>query len=100
MTFTKWEIYKKPNVGLVENVYGVFELSRSMTDMSRMTYIGRGKLRDELWRYLNEPCTGSSLFFRYEQTSSDERAQERERALLREFKEKYGSLPECNERIG
>jgi len=100
VTFTEWKIYIEANVTSVENVYGVYELSNSKTDLSKITYIGRGKIRDELMRYLDEPCTKSSVYFRYEQTSSDERAQERERALLREFKEKYGRLPKCNERIG
>jgi len=31
---------------------------------------------------------------------SDQRAQERERALLREFENEYGRLPKCNQRVG
>jgi len=98
VSFTEWKIYISANVKSVDDVFGVFELSTSTTDLSKITYIGRGRLRAELKRYTLDPCTWTSLFFRYEQTSSDERA--RERALLREFKEKYGHLPKCNERIG
>ena len=100
MSFTQWKMYITSNVATVKDVFGVYELSDSSTDLSKITYIGRGRVLTELKKYLNESCTKEALYFRYEQTSSDERAKERERALLREFKDKYGRLPKCNERIG
>ena len=100
MSFTEWKVYIEANITSVEDVFGVFELSNSKTDLSQITYIGRGRILDELKRYLHEPCTSPSVYFRYEATYSDERAKERERALLQEFKDKYGRLPKCNERIG
>ena len=100
MSFTQWKMYITSNVATVKDVFGVYELSDSSTDLSKIIYIGRGRVLTELKKYLNESCTKEALYFRYEQTSSDERAKERERALLREFKDKYGRLPKCNERIG
>ena len=100
MSFTSWQVYIESNVKKVDDVIGVYELSNSKTDMSAITYIGRGKLRTELLRYLKEPCTGPSTYFRYEVLNSDERAQQRERALLKEFEDKYKRLPKCNQRIG
>ena len=100
MAFTNWEIYTQANVKKVSDVFGVFETSNSKTDFCKITYIGRGRIRTELMRYLKDSCIGPSTYFRYEQTSSDERAQERERALLREFEEKCDRLPKCNKRIG
>ena len=99
MAFSYWKVYLKLNIKDVGDVIGVYELSNSSWDMSKMKYIGHGKLRTELLRYLKEPYTSTSTYFRYEALYSNQRAQERERALLREFKKKYGRLPECNERI-
>ena len=100
MTFTSWKAYIEANVDKVPDVFGVFETSNSTTDFCNITYIGRGRIRTELKRYLKDSCIGPSIYFRYEQTSSDERARERERALLTEFEEKCGRLPKCNKRIG
>jgi len=100
MSFSSWAIYITSNVEKVDDVIGVYELSDSTTDMSRITYIGRGMLRTELKRYLEDSCTKPSTYFRYEKLFSDQRAQERERALLREFENEYGRLPKCNQRVG
>ena len=100
MSFSEWKVYINKNVDEVPDVFGVYETSDNKTDLSQITYIGRGRILTELKKYHDDPCIGPSTYFRYEQTSSDERAQERERALLREFEEKYGHLPRCNKRIG
>lgn len=101
MVFSNWAVYIEENVKKVDDVFGVYQLSNSKTVESQIRYIGRGKLRTELLRYVHgDECKSPSVYFRYEKTYSDERAQERERALLREFQRKYGRLPECNQRIG
>lgn len=100
MSFTEWEIYVSSNVANVKDVFGVYELSKSRYELSEIIYIGRGRILTELKKYLTESCTRGAAYFRYEQTSSDERAKERERALLQEFKDNFGRLPKCNERIG
>ena len=100
MVFSRWAFYVKRNI-TVEDVSGVYELSNSRSDESEITYIGRGKLRTELLRYeIGDSCKSPSMYFRYEKTESDEGAQQREKALLQEFENKYGRLPKCNHRIG
>jgi len=100
MPFTDWKVYIKANVDAVPDVFGVYETSNSTIDSSQITYIGCGEIRKELRHQLRDSCVGSSTYFRYEQSFFDKIAQARERALLQEFREKYGCLPICNERIG
>ena len=100
MSFSEWEIYVSSNVAKVKDVLGVYELSKSRYELSEITYIGHGQILTELKKYLNEPGTREAAYFRYEQTSSDEQAKEREKTLLQEFKDKFGHLPKFNKRIG
>jgi len=100
MPFTDWKVYIKANVDTVPEVFGAYETSNSKTDSSQITYIGCGEIRDELRRQLRDSCVGSSTYFRYEQSFFDKIAQERERALLQEFRQKHGRLPICNEHRG
>ena len=100
MPFTDWKVYIKANVDTVPEVFGVYETSNSKTDSSQITFIGCGEIREELRRQLRDSCVGSSTYFRYEQLFFDKIAQERERALLQEFRQKHDRLPICNEHRG
>ena len=99
LTFTVWQSYMPTTIQEVHDVIGVYELSDSKLDPSQITYIGSGKLRTELKKYLRETCTGFSIYFRYETFNSFRLAQEKERFLLCEFKENFGRLPRCNRLI-
>ena len=96
MVFSDWAFYTKKYVE-VDDVYGVYQLSISRKDESQITYIGNGKLRSELLTYiLGDKCRSPSIYFRYEITYDDEKAEELKNVLLREYKERYGRLPKCN----
>ena len=96
MVFSEWAFYTKKHVE-VNDVYGVYQLSISRKDESEITYIGHGKLRNELLKYiLGDKFRSLSIYFRYKITYDDEKAEELKNILLREYKEKYGQLPKCN----
>ncbi|MCK4444076.1 MAG: excinuclease ABC subunit C [Thermoplasmata archaeon] len=93
----KWTSFNKKNVSGVVNVYGAYELGDRSGEV---IYIGEGRLRDRLMSHFSngsDPIPGTARY-RYEQTSSKERAVSRQNALLREFKRKYGRLPFFNQR--
>lgn len=94
-----WSNFNWEKLFEVSNVYGVFELSDSAKNV---IYIGEGKLQDELKRYKSgkDPCKTQARKFRYEQMNSKQRAEQRERALLKEFEKEHRKLPRCNKRIG
>lgn len=95
--FSDWAYYTTRHVE-VEDVYGVYQLSISRKDESHITYIGWGRLRSELLEHiLGDPCRSPSMYFRYEKASGEEEAERRAGELLREFEERYGRPPKCNE---
>jgi len=97
MVFSDWAYYTTRHVR-VDDVYGVYQLSTSRKDEAQITYIGYGRLRSELLEYiLGDPCRSPSMYFRYEKTHSEEEAEKRAEELLREFEERYGRLPKCNQ---
>jgi len=96
MVFSDWAFYTKKYVE-VDDVYGVYQLSISRKDESQITYIGNGKLRSELLKYiLGDKCRSPSIYFRYKITYDDEKAEELKKILLRKYEERYGRLPKCN----
>ena len=96
MVFSDWAFYTKKYVE-VEDVYGVYQLSMSRKEKSQITYIGYGRLRSELLKYiLGDKCRSPSIYFRYEITHDNEKAEELKNVLLYEYKERYGRLPKCN----
>jgi len=96
VVFSDWAYYTKKHVN-VDDVYGVYQLSMSRKDESHITYVGHGKLRGELLKFiLGDKCKSPSMYFRYERTDNELKAEELKKVLLREYKEKYGRLPKCN----
>lgn len=95
----RWSNFNWEKLDEVPDVYGDFELADSG---KKVIYIGEGRIRDELTNYkrCDDTCKMKARKFRFEQMRSKERAEQRERALLREYKKKHGRLPKCNRRIG
>ncbi|WP_206203928.1 hypothetical protein [Thermococcus sp. GR4] len=96
--FKPWTRFTKQNVQKVSEVYGVYEIANAAKET---IYIGSGKLRSRLLAHFPrapDPIVGAS-YFRYEKTGSLERARQRERALLKEYKRKHGKLPKFNQKI-
>lgn len=95
----KWSRFNWYNVEGVPQVYGAYELADGN---DYVIYIGSGILYDRLSAHKRSrnPCLQQARKFRYEETKSKERAEQRERSLLREFERRYGCLPRCNERLG
>lgn len=91
----KWSIFSEENVKSVPSVYGVYELADSKKSI---IYIGQGKLQERLMDHLNN--IKKAKYFRFEQIRSKEKAEQREKALLREYRENHGHLPNYNERMG
>lgn len=94
-----WSNFNWEKLDEVPDVYGVFELGDSAKNV---IYIGEGKTQDELKSYKRskDACKIQARKFRYEQMPSKERAEQRERALLREFERIHKRLPRCNKRVG
>jgi len=90
--------FSKDNVGGVSNIYGTYELADSDQNV---VYIGEGKLYDRLMAHFakggSDPIPGVS-YFRYEETRSKQKAEQRQNALLSEFERKYGKLPKHNQK--
>ena len=95
----RWSRFDEKTLENVPSVYGVYELGNRLRNV---IYIGSGILDERLRSHFRSrnPCFQKAYYFRYEPTYGGERARSRERALLREYKRRYGELPLCNERIG
>lgn len=76
---------------------GVYELGDSLKNT---VYYGSGNIQIRLLDHLNKRECPMARYFRYERTYSEESARKRERALLDEYKRRYGKLPMYNERLG
>jgi len=94
----RWSKYTKDHVRDVPNIYGTYELADGDQNV---VYIGEGKLYDRLTAHFakggSDPIPAVS-YFRYEETRSKQRAEQKQNALLLEFKRKYGKLPKYNQK--
>ncbi len=95
----RWSRFEDEKLEEVPDVYGVYELGNRLRNV---IYIGQGKLWSRLWDHCvtDDPCIRKSYWFRYETTGGKLRAEQRERALLTEYWDEYGTYPECNKRFG
>ena len=96
MVFSDWRYFTKKYIE-VDDVYGVYQLSTDKKEKSHIRYIGYGRLRSDLMKYvLGDRCKSPSMYFRYEITHDEEQAEKKAELLLRDYKESYGRLPKCN----
>ena len=97
----KWSHYTKENLQMEPDNFGVYEIGHIAT--GEVLYIGEGHIRSRLLAHLpdgtraHENVVGADGY-RYELTGRKETAIQRERALLNEFRKKYGRLPKYNQR--
>jgi len=78
----------------VPDQLGIYELGWS----GNLVYIGQGRIADRITRHTTKAWSFNQV--RYEVTNSKQRAEERERAELRNFGEREKELPKYNSRIG
>jgi len=77
--------------------FGVYELG----DNQRNTlYYGSGNIRSRLLEHMRKREYPLTRYFRYERTESEERALEREEALLDEYIKRFGKPPTYAWRLG
>jgi hypothetical protein len=80
------------------DTYGVYELADRA---GHIIYVGQGRIRERLASHSRgdeDPCTRAARFFRFEMTGGKERAEQRERALMRDYARTHGGgVPRCNE---
>jgi hypothetical protein len=97
MEFSEWAYYTTKHVN-VDDSNGVFQLSINRNDESKITYIGYGRLRTELLKYiLGDSCRSPSLYFRYKKIENEEEAKQTAEELMQQFIDKYEKLPKCNQ---
>ena len=95
----RWSKYKKENVSNAPNTFGVYEIANSEGEI---VYIGQGNIR----RRLNDHFLGGSdpippgAQFRFAETRTKLRAEQRERAELNQYERDKGELPRHNKRQG
>ena len=97
--FQKWSHFDKEHVLSEPNSLGIYELGDSS---GNILYIGEGRLHDRLnSHFINggDPIPGTSKY-RAEITGSKERAEQRERAELRDYIKTHGNCPRFNDRLG
>ena len=95
----KWSAFTKDNVSFTQDGYGVYELGDTNGEVH---YIGQGRINPRLNSHFvsgSHPIPGTKSF-RHEYTGSQERAEQRERALLQGYEGQHGKLPKYNHKIG
>jgi hypothetical protein len=103
----KWSNYTRENATSEPDTYGVYEIGDF--DTGAILYIGEGRVRSGLLSHC--PDGGSkkhvSIFgtsvvgtygYRFEVTSNKDKAKQRQKELLVEFKKTYKSLPRFNQK--
>lgn len=93
----KWSKYSKENVSNIVNNLGVYEIANSKGET---VYIGQGKIRDRLNEHFligSHPIPQGAQF-RYKETNSKERAEQRERVELDKYEKQTGKPPRYNRR--
>jgi len=97
--FLKWSSFNKANVTEESESFGVYELADRD---GNVLYIGQGRLRARLLAHFitgRTPIPGTAKY-RAEITGVKERAEQRERAEIRNFIRKNGDCPKFNDRLG
>lgn len=90
----KWSSYNVDALRRIPNTLGIYELA---DNSGTILYIGEGNIRERLADHLTgEDKKVGAGQFRYEETKSKTRAQQRERSELRKYEKKHGRLPKYN----
>jgi len=103
----KWSNYTIKNASSEPNNYGVYEIGDIET--GAILYVGEGHIRSGL--IAHSPDGGNSkhvsIFgtsvvglygYRFELSTTREKAKQRQKELLKDFKKTYGSLPRFNQK--
>ena len=97
--FLKWSAFNKDNVSEEPESFGIYELADKF---GNILYIGQGRLRSRLLSHFiaaRSPIPGAAKY-RTEVTGVKERAEQRERAEIRNFLRRNGDCPKFNDRLG
>ncbi|MDC8451665.1 MAG: excinuclease ABC subunit C [Thaumarchaeota archaeon] len=97
--FKKWSSFKKDNVLMETDAYGIYELADRD---GKIIYIGQGRISSRLNSHFlnnNHPIPKAS-YYRAEVAGSKERAEQRERSEIRAHKRSHGYCPSYNMRLG
>lgn len=97
--FKKWSHYNKINVSNESEGYGIYELGDAS---GNILYIGEGHIQSRLFSHFiasSDPIPGVGIY-RVEYTASKERAEQRERAEIRDYTRSHGDCPKFNDRLG
>lgn len=95
LSWSEWKYFNKDNIEKVPEESGVYQFDTQTETL----YIGKtDNLRRRLMEHLNsnDACIQKTKFFKYLVTTSPERTED---ALLKDYKQRHGKLPECNEKI-
>lgn len=103
----RWSSYTKKNASTEPDTFGVYEIGD--VDTGAVLYIGEGKIRTGLLEHTPDggrkkhvSVFGSSIVgmygYRYELTTTREKAKQRQAKFLKDFKKTFGCLPRYNQR--
>ena len=95
----KWSKFNKKKVSKLKDNYGVYELADKD---KKLVYVGQGKIKTRLLRHFigKEDPIPEAAYYRFHKTGSKEKAEQRERSLLRKHEKRRGKLPKYNQRVG
>jgi hypothetical protein len=103
----RWSNYTKKNASSEPSKYGIYEIGDIET--GAILYIGEGNIRAGLLAHTPDggrnkhvSIFGTSIVglygYRFELTATKEKAKQRQKELLKDFKKTYGSLPRFNQK--
>jgi hypothetical protein len=103
----RWSNYTVKNASSEPDSYGIYEIGDIET--GAILYIGEGNIRSGLLAHSPDggkkkhvSIFGTSVVglygYRFELTKTREKAKQRQKELLKDFKKAYGSLPRFNQK--
>ncbi len=103
----RWSSYTEKNASSEPNSFGIYEIGDIET--GAILYIGEGNIRAGLLAHSPDggkkkhiSIFGTSIVglygYRFELTKTREKAKQRQKELLKDFKNTYGSLPRFNQK--
>lgn len=103
----RWSSYTRKNAQTEPDTFGVYEIGD--IDTGAILYIGEGNIRNGLLAHTPDggrkkhvSVFGSSIVgnygYRYETTTTKEKAKQLQAKYLKLFKKTYGSLPRFNQK--
>ena len=91
----RWIDFNEENIEQLPNTYGVYQLADKDKEI---IYIGEGKLIHNLLAHLSSKSneTEDVTYFRFRENNSKKSSKMRQGILLKEYKEKNGTVPKLN----